>query len=240
MTITAIVFDVGNVLVSWDLEFLYRSVIEDPDARREFLAEVLTAEMNRQIDAGRSVDEALAELVDAHPDKADWILAFRHRWIETMGPQIDGSVELFDQLQATGLPIFALTNFGAETWLVAHVAWRCLSKTARFTRSIEATVLAINSSSSAALTSTESLYGRYCMAIHASIRQWGHVRHQSCPTSAVPAAVASSIGRRNSCSCGAARDACHPRGLRYGARPVAAVAEQHVRRPPRSKRRPNN
>ncbi len=128
MTITAIVFDVGNVLVSWDLEFLYRSVIEDPDVRREFLAEVLTAEMNRQMDAGRSVDEALAELVDAHPDRADWILAFRHRWIETMGPQIDGSVELFDQLQATGLPIYALTNFGAETWPVAQQAYSVLTR----------------------------------------------------------------------------------------------------------------
>ncbi|MDQ6656844.1 MAG: HAD family phosphatase [Actinomycetota bacterium] len=128
MTITAIVFDVGNVLVSWDLEFLYRSVIEDPDVRGQFLAEVLTAEMNRQMDAGRSVDEALAELVDAHPDRADWILAFRHRWIETMGPQIDGSVELFDQLQATGLPIYALTNFGAETWPVAQQAYPVLTR----------------------------------------------------------------------------------------------------------------
>lgn len=128
MTITAVVFDVGNVLVSWDLEFLYRSVIEDPAARLEFLAEVLTAEMNRQIDAGHSVDEALAELVDAHPDKADWIHAFRHRWIETMGPQINGSVELFDQLQATGLPIFALTNFGAETWPIAQLAYPVLTR----------------------------------------------------------------------------------------------------------------
>ncbi|MGI8415615.1 MAG: HAD family hydrolase [Nakamurella sp.] len=128
MTIKAVVFDVGNVLVSWDLQFLYRSVIEDPAARHQFLAEVLTAEMNRQIDGGRSVDEALAELVEAHPDKADWILAFRDRWIETLGPEIAGSVALFDQLRAAGLPIFALTNFGAESWPIGQQAYPVLTR----------------------------------------------------------------------------------------------------------------
>lgn len=125
--IHAVVFDIGNVLVSWSLENLYRSVIPDPAARAQFLDQVLTAELNQQVDDGRGIDDAITELSLAHPHHRDWILAFRDRWIETMGPVIDGSVELLSELRARGIPVYALTNFGAEAWPIAQQAYPPLS-----------------------------------------------------------------------------------------------------------------
>jgi 2-haloacid dehalogenase len=85
-----------------------------------FLAEVTTQEWNAQQDAGRPWSEAVEELAALHPGRRELIEAYWHRWPETLGGQIEGTVEILGELRARGTPIYALTNWSAETFPLAR------------------------------------------------------------------------------------------------------------------------
>jgi 2-haloacid dehalogenase len=113
---TTVVFDLGAVLIDWDPRHMYRSLFEDEAAMEEFLATVCTPEWNAQQDAGRSLAEATATLVAAHPEHAELIEAFYGRWDEMLGEPIEGTVQIARELKANGLRLVALTNWSAETF----------------------------------------------------------------------------------------------------------------------------
>ena len=110
----AIVFDVGNVLLDWNPRHLYNKLIDDQQERESFLSSVCTPAWNVQQDLGRTWKEGTDLLIAEHPDKADLILAFDHRWEETVSGPIDGSVSLLEDLHTAGVPLYSITNFSAE------------------------------------------------------------------------------------------------------------------------------
>jgi 2-haloacid dehalogenase len=114
--ITAVVFDIGGVLIDWNPEFLYTKLIRDPDERHAFLTSVCTPEWNHQMDQGRSVPEAVATLGDQYPEQAELIKAWWSRWPEMLGGEIPGSRRLAEALRCNEIPLFALTNWSAQTW----------------------------------------------------------------------------------------------------------------------------
>jgi 2-haloacid dehalogenase len=77
------IFDFGNVLIGWDPETLYRKLIPDAAERKHFLAEICHGQWNALQDAGRSWEEAIAERIALHPDRADHIRAYRSRFAES-------------------------------------------------------------------------------------------------------------------------------------------------------------
>jgi 2-haloacid dehalogenase len=116
----AVVFDLGGVLIDWDPRYLYRKLLADEAAVEEFLATVCTPEWNAEQDRGRPFAEGVAELVERHPALAAAITAYSERWPEMLGGEIGGTVELLAELRAAGLPLYALTNWSAETFVVAR------------------------------------------------------------------------------------------------------------------------
>ena len=82
----------------------------------EFLATVCTSAWNDQLDRGRPFAEGVAELVERFPDQAELITAYWDRWPEMVRAEIDGTVEVLDELQAAGVPTYVLSNASAETW----------------------------------------------------------------------------------------------------------------------------
>jgi 2-haloacid dehalogenase len=116
MTVTAVVFDVGNVLVEWDPRYLYEKLIPDRAECDRFLAEVATLDWHAQHDAGRPFAETSAELIAEHPHHRDLILAWEARWLETAPHLIPGMADLVSELAAAGVPLFAITNFSGEFW----------------------------------------------------------------------------------------------------------------------------
>jgi 2-haloacid dehalogenase len=119
--IEAVVFDLGGVLIDWDPRYLYRKLFDGDDAAMErFLADVCSPEWNAQLDGGRSWTEAIESLSREHPDSRRLIEAFRERWAEMLGGPIDGTVEILDRLHQARIPIFALTNWSAETFAIAR------------------------------------------------------------------------------------------------------------------------
>jgi 2-haloacid dehalogenase len=124
--VTAVVFDLGGVLVDWNPRYLYRKLLADEAAVELFLAEVTTQEWNSRQDVGRPWSEAVESLAREHPDKRDLIAAYRERWEEMLGGSIDESVEILAELRSSGLPLYALSNWSAETFPIARSRYRFL------------------------------------------------------------------------------------------------------------------
>jgi 2-haloacid dehalogenase len=120
VAVKAVVFDLGGVLIDWDPRYLYRKLLADEAAVEEFLATVCTPEWNAEQDRGRPFAEGVAELVERHPVHAAAIAAYHERWPEMLGGEIPGTVELLAELRAAGVPLFALTNWSAETFVFAR------------------------------------------------------------------------------------------------------------------------
>jgi 2-haloacid dehalogenase len=112
----AVVFDVGAVLIDWNPRYLYRQLFDDEAAMERFLARVCTPEWNARLDAGRPFAEAVEELAAQHPRQADLIRAYRDRWVEMLGGEIEGTVAIVRELHAAGVPVYALSNWSAETY----------------------------------------------------------------------------------------------------------------------------
>ena len=113
---TAVVFDLGGVLIDWNPRYLYRSLFDDEAEMEAFLAEVTTQEWNAKQDAGRAWSEAVEELAARHPDRRELIEAYWRRWPETLGGPIEGTVEILRELRDAGVRLYALSNWSAETF----------------------------------------------------------------------------------------------------------------------------
>ena len=120
MPVKAVVFVLGGVLIDWDPRYLYRKLLDDEAAVEEFLATVCTPEWNAEQDRGRPFAEGVAELVERYPVHAAAITAYHERWPEMLGGAVGGTVEVLAELRAAGVPVYALTNWSAETFGIAR------------------------------------------------------------------------------------------------------------------------
>lgn len=112
-----VVFDLGNVLIPWDRRRLFTRVIGDARELDRFLDEVLTLDENAVLDRGVPLERMTADLARRHPEHAELIAVFRERWIETLGPVIDESVDVLVELLESGRRCFALSNWGRDTFV---------------------------------------------------------------------------------------------------------------------------
>jgi 2-haloacid dehalogenase len=125
-TIDVVVFDIGGVLLDWNPNYLYAELIPDEEQRRHFLTAITTPDWNMQQDAGRPWAEAVEELSALHPEHAEWIAAYDTGWLKMVKGLLTDTVELLTELQALGVPTYALTNFSGEKWAVAKEAFPVL------------------------------------------------------------------------------------------------------------------
>src|ERR1700751_779692 len=116
MAVRAVIFDVGGVLVQWDPRNLYERLIDDDRALDAFLDKVLTREWHFQHDQGRRFADTSAELIARFPEHAKLIAAWGPRFDESMGPPVPGMEALLADLDAAGVPLYAITNFSGEFW----------------------------------------------------------------------------------------------------------------------------
>lgn len=112
----AVVFDVGRVLIQWDLRCLFRKLIDDPDELEWFVTHVVSEEWHHQHDEGRPLAEMVPERIAEFPQYADHIRAYATRFLETIPGHVPGTHDLARRLNARGVPLFGLTNFGDEFW----------------------------------------------------------------------------------------------------------------------------
>jgi 2-haloacid dehalogenase len=114
--IGAVVFDVGRVLVQWDLRHLFAKLIADPAELDWFLANVVTTEWHFQHDAGVPLAEMVPQRKAEFPAYAEHLDAYATRFLETIPGPVPGSFEIVEELAVRSVPLFAITNFGSEFW----------------------------------------------------------------------------------------------------------------------------
>lgn len=114
--VEAVVFDVGRVLYEWDLRHLFAKLIADPAELEWFCNTVVTPEWHFQHDAGVPLDVMVPARKAEYPDHAHLIDAYATRFNESVPGPVAGSLELVEALHARDVPLYAITNFGAEFW----------------------------------------------------------------------------------------------------------------------------
>ena len=114
--ITTVIFDVGKVLFEWDLRHLFVKLIGDEQELEYFVTHVVTPQWHFQHDAGRPLAEMVAERIAEFPQYAALIDAYATRFNETIPGPVEGSLEIVIELAERRVPLFAITNFGAEFW----------------------------------------------------------------------------------------------------------------------------
>jgi 2-haloacid dehalogenase len=114
--VEAVVFDVGKVLARWERHLPYVSAFSDPDELQWFLDTVIPLEWHARHDAGESAASLIAERIALFPRYEQHIRDWFDRFNESVPGPVPGSPELVEALDARGVPLYAITNFGADTW----------------------------------------------------------------------------------------------------------------------------
>lgn len=121
MTVEAVVFDLGNVLVRWDpyLPFVGRMGRAEVDA---LFDEIDFPTINHGLDAGRPWADAQAEVLRRHPRRAADFDFYREHFTDSIPGPVEGSARLVADLVAAGIRVLGLTNWSAETFHHAEPA----------------------------------------------------------------------------------------------------------------------
>jgi 2-haloacid dehalogenase len=115
VTVQAVIFDIGNVLITWQPEQFYDRAL-GPEVRARLFAEVDLHRMNDDVDRGAPFRATVEDWAVRHPDWASEIRWWHDRWDELASPAIDRSIRSLRALRARGVPVFALSNIGAEVF----------------------------------------------------------------------------------------------------------------------------
>ena len=119
MTVEAVVFDIGNVLLEWHPEHYFDRTI-GPERRKAMFAAVDLHAMNDRIDLGEGFKDVIYATAEANPEWRAEIRDWHDNWIKLAAPPIDHSVRLLRALKSARVPVFTLTNFGVESFAYAQ------------------------------------------------------------------------------------------------------------------------
>ena len=123
--ITAVVFDLGGVLIDWDPRYLYRQLFTDPAEMEDFLTRICTPDWHHAHDLGEDIAESCRRLARRYPGHNDMIMVWAERCEEMAAGQFDEAVGV---LRAAGLAddahVFTATRSGlADVRVMVAAAW---------------------------------------------------------------------------------------------------------------------
>lgn len=119
MSIQAVIFDIGMVLMEWHPERFYERVLGAERKAALFQAVDLYA-MNHDLDLGVDFRDRVYSEAEKFPEWADEIRMWHDNWAEFAQPDIPHSARLLRALRAKGIAVHALSNFGVGTFEVAE------------------------------------------------------------------------------------------------------------------------
>lgn len=127
MVVNAVIFDIGNVLVEWLPEQFFDAKIGEVQRRKMFAAVDLHG-INDEVDRGSNFRETIYAAADANPDFYAEVRMWHDHWIEIAAPAVAQSVCVLRSLRAKGIPVFALSNFGIQTFEIAEAVYPFLKE----------------------------------------------------------------------------------------------------------------
>ena len=118
-----IVFDLGNVLIRWDAPRAFREHFDDPAAARDWMAQIGFDDWNRLQDGGRSMADGIAAATERHGDLATPLTSYLAGFPATIAEPVPGAWAIAEGLAARGHDLYAITNWGRQTWPAALAAY---------------------------------------------------------------------------------------------------------------------
>ena len=115
----AVIFDIGNVLITWQPEQHYDRWIGE-DRRRAMFDAVDLHHMNELVDRGGDFREVIYGTAAQYPEFEQEIRWWHDRWLDLATPVIDLSVRSLRALKSRGIPVFALSNFGIGSFALSE------------------------------------------------------------------------------------------------------------------------
>ena len=114
-----VVFDIGRVLVEWDPEAYYAKKIGAKRAA-QFFATVPMFDQHFKSDQGENFFDVIEATAKAYPDWEAEIKLWAEDWDEITKDPISLSAEIMMALKARGIPVWGLSNFGAENFPITQ------------------------------------------------------------------------------------------------------------------------
>lgn len=114
-----VIFDLGAVLIEWDPALAFADAFTTREAAEAWMKRIDFAGWNRLQDGGRSFAEGLAAARAAHGDEARHLEGYLAGFGLTIEKPVPGSWEIAEALLARGVPLYAITNWAAESFEVA-------------------------------------------------------------------------------------------------------------------------
>ena len=117
----AIIFDFGNVLLRWDPRRLFqRHFPAGPQAVDAFMAEIGFVDWHLEQDRGRLFADAVAERTAKFPQYADILADYDSHYMDAVVEAITGSVEILEKLKQAGYPLYGLSNYPTEKFVLTR------------------------------------------------------------------------------------------------------------------------
>ena len=114
-----IVFDLGKVLIDWQPELAFRDYFAGPAEIAAWMRRVDFDGWNRLQDGGRSLGDGLAAARAQFGDDALPLETYVQRFPLTITRPMPGTWDLIELLDASEIPLFAITNWSADNWPAA-------------------------------------------------------------------------------------------------------------------------
>ena len=116
MAVEKIIFDLGRVLVKFNVRNLFRKIITTEEEIDYFLQNICTWEWHIQQDLVQDTSQASAPLVQQFPKYQEAIEAFYGRFLEMIEGTYEKNVKLAMDLKQKGYSIYVLSNFPGDQY----------------------------------------------------------------------------------------------------------------------------
>ncbi len=115
-SIHAIIFDIGNVLLTFQPRDFMQKLLNDPEKGHALYTFLIQSPEWRELDAGRiSLADAITQFKRRNPSMREAIDLFFAHWLEMFHP-IPETVQLLDRLKEKGYFLYVLSNFIRESY----------------------------------------------------------------------------------------------------------------------------
>ncbi len=109
-----VVFDIGGILIDWQPHLAWSDELGRAGAEA-FMDRVGFEKLNLACDAGATFAQAAAEIAD--PEDAARLNQYVERYARTVPAKLMETWDILYALKDAGVPIHAITNWSAETWV---------------------------------------------------------------------------------------------------------------------------
>ena len=125
---SAVVFDLGNVIIDWDPAPAIAAGVGPEEARRFLEAPDFDFRAwNHGPDAGGSWADAEAEVARTHPHWAEHARAYRAHFAASLLGEVPGTGDVVRELHAAGVRLLGLTNWSDELYHHAPATFEVLA-----------------------------------------------------------------------------------------------------------------